>query len=200
MSIDAQRAEFKKTFDLKKEEMKKGIEASREKLKTDILKIKDAKKQVTVQNIITKIADLNTRAVTNLDNLITNIEDNISKIEIKANEEEAKGTDMTNTRALIVKARASVSVAKAAILSQSTKIYTANITTENALQGTMRKVKESLNTDITTLREKVRTAHRLTKDAVMSLPQNIIDDQTKMDNGSNTKVEEGNTPVNNTTN
>ena len=199
-TIEQQRNQFKSEIELKKGEMQKNIDASKEKLKKDILKIKDDKKKETVQNIITKIADLNTKAVSNLNDLIDNIEDNLGKIEAQTNEEEAKGTDVTATRDLIIKAKTAISDDKAAIIIQSTKIYSANITTDSMLQGTMRKVKESLNTDIKVLREIVRTAHTLTKEAVMSLPQNSVEDQAKVDNNTNPKVEEGNTPTSNTTN
>lgn len=178
-AMEAKKAEFKKLVDAKKEELKAKADALREKIKTDLTKIRDEKKRQTTQNIIDKVAELNTKAVTNLNNLTDQIEEALLRIEARANAAEIKGIDVSKTKAEIVKAKALVVQVRALILTQSTKVYTTNITTDAALKNAMSRVKESLNGDIKVLRDKVKTLHEATRVAATTLAQTPgIDDET----------------------
>lgn len=193
-TLQVKREEFKKELDTKKEEAKTKITAAREKLKTDLLKIKDDKKKETVQNIVDKIAELNTRAVNNLTELTSKIEGILAKVESRANEEKAKGVDTTATDEAIAKAKVSIADAKAAILAQSTKVYTTDITTDSALKGSMSKIREALNTDIKTLKDKIKLAHTAVKNAIITLP---MPPKPEVNADSNTKVETSTTTTTN---
>lgn len=177
--IEAKKEEFKKEMDLLQANLKGKITANKEKLKNDLLKIKDEKKKQTVENITSKIAELNTRAVTRLNELTDKMEEGLLRVEVRANDAETRGIDVTTTRTLITSAKATIVEAKTSILAQSEKIYTANITTEVTLKGEMKIIKESLNTDIKTLRDKVKSVHIAVQLAATTLAQTPRVDEDK---------------------
>lgn len=170
-TLDLKKDEFKKEVELKREEIKTKIELAKETLKIKLAKIKDQKKRETVSNINDKIVELNKKATDNLTKSVSQIEGVLTRIEDRTNKEAAKGIDVTKTKEAIAKAKISIEDAKKAILVQTAKTYTINITTETALKSTMSVVKEKLNTDIKTLRDVVKKAHVAVKEAAVTLAQ-----------------------------
>jgi len=189
-TMEAKRAEFKTLIDTKREGAKVKIEAAKEKLKTDLLKIKDEKKKETVTRITDKIVELNTKATDNLTANINKIDEILTRIKTQVATEKAKGTDVAASEASIVLADKSIADAKTAILAQSTKSYSAVITTETALQNAMSKIKDLFNADIKAVREKVQAAHVSVKNAMITLPKV---EAPKLIEGTNPTVEEGTT-------
>ncbi|MFA6386231.1 MAG: hypothetical protein WCW04_00460 [Candidatus Paceibacterota bacterium] len=192
--FELKKEEFKKEMELNKEEQKAKMEANKEKFKADIAKIKDEKKQVTVEKIVAKIAELNTKAVNNLNEITDKIEESLLRIEARANDADTRGIDVASTRTLIEKAKSSITEVKALILAQSGKVYTANITTEAELKAAMSGIKESLNTDIKALRDQVKVVHENVKSAATTLAQTpkIDDDEEDTETTAVTPV----TPTN----
>ena len=82
-------------------------------------------------------------------------------------------------------------------LIQSAKVYTATITTETALKGSMSTMKESLNADIKALRDKVKLAHKAVVDALLTLPKPTT--PVEVSNKTETSTEVNNKAVENTT-
>ncbi len=168
-TIASKKEDFKNSINQKREDAKSEIEASKEKLKTGLLKIKDERKKETIKKIATNVQELNTKSVNNLTESINKIEEILGKIEIKAHEEELRGIDVNPILNAIASSKVVINTAKDAITNQSGKVYTANITTETNLKIDMGALRESLNTDIKNVREKVKAAHTSVKNASILL-------------------------------
>lgn len=181
--------DFLKQIETKRGEAQIKIETSKIKLNTDILKIKDEKKKETVLNITNKITELNTKAINNLTININKIDEVLTRVKAKVAEEKMNGTDVKISETSISLSDKIIADARAAIIIQTTKQYTTTITTDTALKGTMGKIKDTFNTDISTLREKVKLAHTSVKNIVETLPKPEAPQLIEGSNNNVTNVE-----------
>lgn len=184
--IEASRKEFRKDMSAKMIEMKGKITTQRENFKKSLLKIKDEKKRATAENINVKVQDLNAKATDQFSASISRIENVLVNIEARINSSGVTGADVSAVTANNAVAVKAIADAKAAIVIQSGKIYTINVTDEKTLRAEAQKVRDALNTDLRAVNEKVKVAHnavRLSADMLVKIPN--ID----ADFHSNTQVE-----------
>ncbi len=160
---------FQNLINQKKGEVKTRLETAKAEFKASLIKIKDERKQKTVESIAIKIQDLNTKAVENLSDSINKLENVLFRIEARSEEYKTKGIDVSVTTDAIAKAKTAIEVAKQALVEQSGKVYTTKITTESLIKETMTTMKDGFLKDIQNLHEKVLVAHSATKNASVTL-------------------------------
>lgn len=173
-TIKIKREEFKNQMELNKETLKAKIEEARATLKTNLLKIKDERKQGIVENIADRITELNATLTERLSSRVDQIEGVLAGIKSRTDKAEKAGLDVTAVKESITKVEDAISKARASILSQSEKSYTINITTETALKTDVTKTRDSFKADIKATEDMVKKAHEqivLTAKALAQIPK-----------------------------
>ncbi len=186
------REEFKKELDLRKEESKTKIEEIKNTLKEKIAKIKDEKKKISAEKIVSNINDLNIKRTNELTNKINQIDNVLLSVNSRISKVENKILDIATLSSKQTAVTESISAAKTAILSQASKEYEVinTITDETALRVEMKKIRDSFNTDIKALNEKVKLAHTALRDLVTTIAKipNVNEDEisNKVETDTNT--------------
>lgn len=170
--IEQKRTEFKSQLEERKTEMKSTIEAKRADLKTKLASIKDERKQNLALSVNDKFQALNKKAVETLSNTVTRQEAVLQKIKERVAILSGEGVDVTVLNSQIGDIDAKIADVRSAILSQSEKVYTIDVTTEDELKTNTEATRNSLRTDITALHDAVTSISTLIKNIVSSLNTN----------------------------
>lgn len=141
---------------IKKEAIAKN-QAEMTKLKAKLTKIKDEKKKTTVENIATKLSQINAQSTEHFTAVVNQMEKVLTNIKSRTDKAAAKNLDVTAIRAQITIAESSIASARVAINTQALKVYNSNITTETTLKEVMKTSRDLLQKDITTLKATVKS-------------------------------------------
>lgn len=168
-AIEARRADFKQQVDIKKEEAKKKIESEKTLLKEKLKAVKDEKKKQAVQKVNDQINALNAKRLEHFTNVLNQIEDVLKKVGSRADKAALRGLDVGVVKTNMTAVEASIAAARAAIVAQSSKTYTINITTEGELKNNTGAARQALHADLATVRDLVKVAHEALRTATVSL-------------------------------
>lgn len=146
---------------------KNEIKQARKDFKTALNTIKDQKKKAIVENIDTKIAQINTLKTKQMSNRLDQLNLVLSHISTQEAQLSSQGKDTSLLKVDITNATEAIDTAREALTSQSQKDYVIDITTEEKLGPSVRNTLKqfrtdlkSVYTDIVTAKEKVITAHK----------------------------------------
>lgn len=146
---------IKQEFEAKREEAKASFETQKEVLKEKISAIKDQKKQETVSRLNENINELNKKKTEEFSKVVARLEGIWASIQNKATRAAANGAEV----GFISEAQSQVdslfSAAKDSLNQQTGKSYELNITTEDNLKTDIGQVRQTLESDLKAVREKI---------------------------------------------
>lgn len=160
---DVRREEFKKQFDAKKEEVKKKIEDEKIRLTEKLKTIKDERKKEVVKKISGQFQEINTRRLEHFSNVLKQMEEVLAKVKARAEKATTGGADTSALTAKIAAFETAVTTARAAIVAQSAKVYSIEITTEDHLKNNTGATRQALQADLKTVFDLVKNAHESLK-------------------------------------
>jgi hypothetical protein len=138
------------------------ILAKREEFKLKLKTIKDTRKQLTLERVASRSAEINKKRTDQMMNVLDRLTELLSRLEEKINQ--GNLGNQGNLSSLIVLARTAIQNAKDAVGVQSQKEYVISITTESALRQTVGQMMSQLEQDLRATREKVIAARKATMD------------------------------------
>lgn len=186
--IKIKREEFKKELDGNKELVKQKMEAAREEFKAGLEKIKDEKKKIATEKIVTSVVDLNVIITGKFGVKIDQIEAVLISIQSRIDKAETNGIDVSTSKAQVLKAQAAIEVARTAISTQSAKTYETTIN-EATLKTDMKKLRDTFRADLKIVNDKVKLAHQAVRDTATTLAKvPKIDDDTTAEVETETEV------------
>ncbi len=181
--IEERREEFKNKLEEQKDVMKAKIEAEKLRLSEKLKTIKDERKKQTVQKVNTEIQALNTRKLEHYSNVLNQIEEVLKKVGTRVDNASARGLDVGTVRTNMIAVETAISAARAAIVTQSAKVYTVTVTTEGKLKNDTGATRQALQKDLSGVQNLVKTAHDALRKTAVSLAQ-----VPRINNGSATST------------
>jgi len=151
--------------------VKNQIEARREELKQKLATIRDERKKQTTERIGAELQKLNERITAHFSNVLEKIENALERVNSRADKAEANNRDVRAVRTAISEAETAITDARTAASAQAGKVYTLEVTTEDALRVDVGRARQTLHTDLSAVREKVKAAHEAVRKAAVSLAQ-----------------------------
>ncbi len=161
--MDARREEFKKQFESKKEEAKKKIEDEKVRLAEKLKTIKDERKKEVIKKISGQFQEINTKKLEHFSNVLKQMEGVLVKIKARAEKATAGGADMSALNVKIAAFETAVTTARAAIVAQSAKVYSIEVTTDEHLKNNTGATRQALQKDLKTVFDLVKNAHEALK-------------------------------------
>lgn len=188
-SVKEKREEFKTEFEASKEQAKLKIAEMKINFKESLKKIKDENKRISAEKIVDIIQGLNTKLTDNLSEKIKQIENVLVSIESRISKAESKGLDVSRVKIEVEKAKSAIALARNSISTQSSKVYTVNITDEAGLRAEMKKLRDTFSKDIKAVYVIVKSAHTAVRNTATTLAKIPKIDEVEVTN----KVEDNNT-------
>lgn len=185
-TIRDNRKSFISELNAKRDSFKIKVEAEKKKLHQDLIKIKDEGKRTTVENINTKIHDLNIKVTDQFSSTVNRIDTVFANIQARLSIATSKGIDVSSVDQNNAKAIAAIADARAAISVQASKVYTISVTNDATLKASVKKVRDAFESDLKAVNKKVEAASKAVKDSSVALSKipNI-----DADSAINTQVE-----------
>ena len=180
--IEVRREEFKQTMEVKREEAKRTIEARREELKTKLETIRDERKRTAVETIDKRLEEINANRLEHFSNAITQLEKVLQSVESRTTKAEEAGKDVAGVRTDIAAATATISAARAAIVTQAANSYVLTIGLESALRTDVGETRQRLQADLKVAQDAVRAVQTAIRKAATDLAKipgiNTVDQPT----------------------
>ncbi len=142
------------------------ISSRREEFKKKVKGFIDEKKKSIVENLDSRINDMNKNRTAHFSEIIEKLTSILDKIEVKAKEMQAKGVDISRLSSAISDARSAINEASVAIETQAGKNYVINISTETNVKNDVSTTIQLLKTDMQVVMDAVKKAKDSVKIAV----------------------------------
>jgi len=152
--------ETKSRMMIEKDELKDKMMEARNGFKAKLQGIKDARKQKTVENIDSRISEMNKKRTDMMSEKLTRMTSILEKISAKATALKTEGKSTTTLEADILAATTAIDTAKTAVTDQAAKDYVMNVTTDAALKTGAKTLVTTFITDIKATMEKVILAQK----------------------------------------
>ncbi len=159
----------------RKEKIEEKIEARKEKItqKIEIIKEKAATREAALKAKLEKFrdkkkAEIASRVSTNLNKINQNQTDSMLKHLDKMSSLLIKLESRAGTNTSITEANASIASASAAVKAQAAKDYTISVTSESTVKRDAQKARDTLHTDLKTVRKLVISAKQAVANAIRS--------------------------------
>jgi hypothetical protein len=186
VELEKVRDEFKKAVEVKRAEVDNFVKEKRDELKTKLQNIKDERKKEAVNKIGESIVNLNTKMTTHYSNVLNQISDVLSRVVSRADKAQANGKDVATARTAVSKAQSDIAAAQAAVVAQTGKSYTLNISTDAKLKADVGEARKVLHNDLKKVEDLVKTARNSVRLAVVELAK--IQGVDKLENATSTKA------------
>ncbi len=146
------------------------MELARQNFRNQIELIKDARKKLIVENINDHIATANATLTTKMTKALTNLSTILQKLQEKSAALKTSGKDTGALDAAIAAAQTAITNAQNAVDTQSQKVYTATLpTNENGLKIPVAQMYSSFRQDILTVYQAVLSAKEAVGKAISEL-------------------------------
>lgn len=152
----------------RREEIKQKFEDEKVRLGGKLKTIKDERKRNMVKKVNEQFQEINTKKLEHFSNALKQMEEVLLKIKTRAAKASA-GADTSTLNTKIATFETAVTVARAAIVAQSAKIYSIEITTEDNLKNNTGVTRQALQADLKTVFDLVKNAHESLKDIMKEL-------------------------------
>lgn len=143
----------------------------RSEFQTRLNQIRDTRKRQTVEQINEKLAKINATKVERFDAYLTRLSEILAKATTRTDKAQAKGYDVTAVRSAITDAQVAIDAAQAAVDVQATKVYEVEVTDEQTLGQAARAAITQLKSDLSAVRETVKTAKEAVQAVLVALGQ-----------------------------
>lgn len=200
MEMEQDREAFKMRIGKEREDLKTKIESEREALKEKLKEIKDTRKADAVGRIGDELNNLNTRRLNHLTEVLNKLDEILVRITTRADKAAANSKDVTAVKSDVDAAKAAIAAARSAIETQSKKIYTVNVTTEQGLKAAVGEARKMLHDDLSAVQDKVKAARDAVYKAAVDLGQvPHVDDEDENEAGSAGSLRASSSPENTST-
>lgn len=163
--------DFQKTMEAKRAELKAAIKTHRDALKAKLQKIKDKGKKAAVERIDQNLTDLNSRMTAHFENVLNQIDKVLDKVISRTDKAQTKSLDVAVVRTAITNAQNAITVARTAVTTQVSKIYSMNITNDKTLKNDVGVARQALHDDLKKVSDAVKAARDTVRQAAVSLAQ-----------------------------
>lgn len=170
-TVEQKRKEFKNSLEQKRAEVKEKIEAKKTELKDKLLKIKDERKKEIIGRVDNRLNEINENRMNHFSNALEKLDEIMLKISSRADKAESRGLDVSAARGALTEAKNAIAVSRAAIEMQSGKVYSINITSEEALKNSAVTARKALHDDVIKVFDTVKMAREAVKKAATTLAQ-----------------------------
>ncbi len=147
----------------------------REELQKQLSEITDKRKVAIVESLTDKLASLNSNWVARWSRVLTRLSELLTKIETRTNTLADKGYDVAAVRTAITEAKDSIAIAQSALDKQELKVYTFDISEEEALRDEVGEVVSQFRADLKALQELVKDARESVRDALAALKKVFVE-------------------------
>ncbi|MDP1706334.1 MAG: hypothetical protein Q8L36_00760 [bacterium] len=162
---------IKQEFEAKREEAKTSFETKREALKEKLSIIKDEKKQEVVSRLNENINELNKKKTEEFSKVVAKLEGIWASIQKRASQVAQNGVEVGFISDTQIQINSLFSAAKDSLNQQAGKSYELNITTENNLKTDIGQVRQTLESDLKAVREKMGAIKELLYKTAIQLNQ-----------------------------
>lgn len=159
------REEFQETVQTKREEAQQEFAAARETFQKQLTALKDEQKAAIVEQVDARLQKLNETKTDALSQHLNSISEVLDRIDEKA----ADLDDPTEVDKAIEEARAAIQTAQSAVEEQAGLEYVVEITDETSLRADVQKVVDAFKSDMKTVIDLVRDAHKQAREAAQAL-------------------------------
>lgn len=197
--VKEKREEYKKESDANKEQYRLKVVEMKANYKEGLKNIKNEDKKISVEKIVDRIQELNTKTTDNLSDKIDQIENVLVSIKSRIDKAENKGLDVSSVKIEVGKAEATITLAREAISAQAKKVYEVNITDEANLKTEMKNLRDTFSNDIKAVHAVIKVAHVAVRDTATTLAKipKIDDDAENDENEVTNEVEDDDNTTNN---
>jgi len=161
------REDLKAEIETRREEAKAEMETRREEFQTKLEAMKDEKKAMIVERVDTRLAERNQRITDRLLGHLERISAIIDKMEDKLSN--ASEGDTTKVDTAIASARAAVTTAEAAVVTQSGNTYVIELGEESELKTVVAAEADQFRSDMEVAIASVKVARDATQEAARAL-------------------------------
>jgi chromosome segregation ATPase len=157
--LKAEKEAFKTKIEAAKEEVKVKREQEKAALKIKLQAIKDEAKKATVQKLDDGMNKLNSNFVEKMTKSLSDFDTYLSRLADKASATSTVSRDLTVFNAAVESARIAIASARTAVEAQAKKTYNITVSTEVNLKADVSSVKNTLNSDLKSVKDLVQMAH-----------------------------------------
>jgi hypothetical protein len=157
-AIITMRAKIKNEREQIMNDLKNKMTASHEAIKAEIMKIRDQRKQQTVERINANIAEKNKKITDNFSHMLSVMTKQLSEIKDRVDTHKIAGASTAAYDAAAAKAAASIVTAQKAVDAQAAKTYTITIQSDQTVKTDVSAVVTQFNADLKGVLSLVRTA------------------------------------------
>ena len=168
-TVEETREAFQQKMEANRTAAKTQIETRREELKQKLTVIKDERKKATVENVGSKLQDINTRSLANFSETLNRIEELMQKVVTRADKAEVSGADVAQVRSDIESFKTALAAARSAIVTQTSKVYSITVVDEATLKANVEKARQTLQTDLKKVQDTVKAVREAARVAVTDL-------------------------------
>jgi len=165
--VRVEREAFQVRMEAVRSEVKTKIDQEKADLKVRLQVIKDEAKKAAAQKLDENMNNLNanftakfTKSLTDFDTYLSRLVDKASATSTTTASVAAKDTTAFN--AAVESAKAAIVSARTAVEAQANKVYSITVSTEANLKSDVSSVRNTLNTDLKSVRDLVQAAHSAT--------------------------------------
>lgn len=167
------REKVQERIETKKENVENRISMVKEKMasreaamKAKLATFKNKEKAQTAERVSTNLNTINKNQTTQMQNHLIKMSELLTKLENRVNQAKPDIKDPSAAKTAIANARANIASTSAAVTAQSEKDYTITITTESKIKADAQKARDSLKTDLMTVRKLVIDAKQSVSNAI----------------------------------
>lgn len=169
--LDTRKAIVKEKVETRKLNLQERLETRKENiasrtaaLKTRLAKFKDQKKADRVEKFNENLNKINENRTNSMLKFIDRMSEILAKVEARVNSVTDK--DTSSAKAAIAEAKTKIDTAKAAVEAQAGKDYTITVSTETKVKDDAKVVKESLHSDLQSVKQLVTDAKQAVANAI----------------------------------
>ena len=148
LALTTMKREFKLELDSKRKELRASISAEKAQFKAQLAVIKDANKKAIAERIDTKLGSINTVRTDRMASALDKMSEFLARLQARVASASSEGEDTTKATAALTSAQTAIDTARAAVVAQAAKTYTADVTDEATLRTQMGGSVTQLITDL----------------------------------------------------
>lgn len=168
-ALEQARSDFQSKLQTLNQQFQAKRKAEQADLQARLQKIKDVKKQETVQRLDSRFTEINQKMSNHWLDVLNRLDDLLNRISSRADKAQANGQDVIAVRTAITKAKAAIDSARTAVQAQLVKTYPIQFGNDSQLKGGVSDARNALNNDLKSVRDLVQAARQAVVDALTML-------------------------------
>jgi len=145
------------------------VEDGKALLKESVSKIRNERIKKVSERIVESVLNLNKRLPSHFEEVLGKLSLILDRIAERADKFAERGVDVSSVRTEIGEARTAIAEATKKVEEQKNRVYSINLTDEQAVRAAMRDLKDKLRDDLKALRDVVFGARKAVYEAAVAL-------------------------------